>query len=200
MRRNVTYQLALIPLVTAAPVTEAPCLRGTITGPVTFVRDGDTIEVGGIPIRLNGLAAPEGDEPGGQTATQAMLELVEGRALRCELDGERTHDRCVGVCYLEDVDISAEMVRRGVARDCPRFSDGRYRDVEMRAAAAGATIGRTYRLPGYCRPLRRRSRLERLQLSLQNPDYVMRGRNRDRSAHSMLAASRVSRALRRFPH
>jgi len=29
-----------------------------------------------MPIRLNGLAAPEGDEPGGAAATQAMLELV----------------------------------------------------------------------------------------------------------------------------
>jgi hypothetical protein len=46
------------------------------------------------------------------------------------LNGERTHDRCVGVCYLEGVDISAEMVRRGVARDCPRFSGGRYRVIE----------------------------------------------------------------------
>ena len=54
-----------------------------------------------------------------------MIELVEGRTLRCELNGERTHDRCVGVCYLEGVEISAEMVRQGVARDCPRFNGGR---------------------------------------------------------------------------
>jgi len=38
-------------------------------------------------------------------------------AARCELNGERTHDRCVGVCYLGDVDIAAEMVRRlGIVR------------------------------------------------------------------------------------
>ena len=65
--------------------------RGSLTGPVTYVRDGDTIVVGSMPIRLNGLAAPEGDEPGG-AATQAMIELVQGRPLRCELDGERTHE------------------------------------------------------------------------------------------------------------
>jgi micrococcal nuclease len=47
---------------------------------------------------------------------EGMIDLVGGRTLRCELDGERTHDRCVGVCYLEGVGISAEMVRRGVAR------------------------------------------------------------------------------------
>ena len=104
-----------------------------------------------MPIRLNGLAAPEWDEPGGQAATRAMVELVDGRNLRCELDGERTGDRCVGVCYLEGVDIAAEMVAAGLARDCPRYSGGRYRDAELKAAAAGATIGQTYPLPGYCR-------------------------------------------------
>jgi hypothetical protein len=46
-----------------------------------------------MAIRLNGLAAPEGDEPGGAVATQAMVELVQGRTLRCELDGQRPHDR-----------------------------------------------------------------------------------------------------------
>ena len=29
-----------------------------LTGTVTHVRDGDTIEVGKIPIRLNGVSAP----------------------------------------------------------------------------------------------------------------------------------------------
>jgi micrococcal nuclease len=118
---------------------------------VTHVRDGDTIELGGMAIRLNGLAAPERDEPGGAEATEAMRAMVEGRPLRCELDGERTHDRCVGICFLGDEDISEAMVLRGFARDCPRFSGGRYRAAEAQAAAAGATIGVSYRLPGYCR-------------------------------------------------
>jgi endonuclease YncB( thermonuclease family) len=81
-----------------------------------------------------------------------MRTLVLGRSLRCDLDGERTHDRCVGICYLDGKDISAEMVRQGVARDCPRFSGGRYRVIEAGAAKDGATIARTYPLPGYCAP------------------------------------------------
>jgi micrococcal nuclease len=59
-----------------------------------------------------------------------MTDLVQGRNLRCELDGERPHDRCVGLCYLEGQDISEVMVRRGLARDCERFSGGRYRAAE----------------------------------------------------------------------
>jgi micrococcal nuclease len=80
-----------------------------------------------------------------------MRELVQGRTLRCQLNGERTYDRCVGVCYLDGNDIAAEMVAAGLARDCPRFSGGRYRDIEAQAAADDATIRQTYELPGYCR-------------------------------------------------
>ena len=134
------------------PATAADCPRGTLTGQVTHVRDGDTIVVGSMPIRLNGLAAPEGDEPGGAEATRAMLELVQGRTLRCQLDGKRTGDRCVGICYLDGADISQVMVHRGLARDCPRYSQGRYAEAELQAAAAGATIGEDYPLPGYCQP------------------------------------------------
>jgi micrococcal nuclease len=152
MQLRVISFLGLAALLVSPPADAAKCPRGTLTGQVTYVRDGDTIVVGSMPIRLNGLAAPEGDEPGGAEATKAMLELVQGRTLRCELDGERTHDRCVGVCYLEGEDISEVMVHRGVARDCPRFSQGRYAKAEHQAAAEGATIGGLYPLPEYCRP------------------------------------------------
>ena len=118
---------------------------------MTHVRDGGTIVVDGLPIRLNGLAAPEHDEPGGSAATAAMTALVLGREVCCDLNGDRTYDRCVGGCYLDDQDISEIMVRCGLARDCPRFSGGRYRAVELQAAA-GATIGTSYPLPGYCTP------------------------------------------------
>jgi micrococcal nuclease len=113
-------------LVIATPALAQKCARGSLVAEVTHVRDGDTIEVGGLPIRLQGLAAPEGDEPGGDEATEAMVEMVLGRELRCELDSERTYDRCVGIYYLEGRDISGIMVRRGLARDCARFSRVRW--------------------------------------------------------------------------
>jgi site-specific DNA recombinase len=84
-------------LVIGSPALAQKCARGSLAAEVTYVRDGDTIEVGGLPIRLQGLAAPEGDEPGGDEATQAMQALVLGRELRCDLDGQRTYDRCVAI-------------------------------------------------------------------------------------------------------
>jgi endonuclease YncB( thermonuclease family) len=82
----------------------------------------------------------------------AGWQAPEGFALRSELDRARTHDRWVGVSYLDGADISDVMVHRGLARDCRRFSQGRYAEAERQAAADGATIGRIYALPGYCRP------------------------------------------------
>lgn len=40
-------------------VQDQQCARGTLTGTVTYVRDGDTIVVGRMPVRLAGLATPE---------------------------------------------------------------------------------------------------------------------------------------------
>lgn len=93
---------------------------------------------------------PEWDARGGFEATAAMRELVLGELVSCELDGEATHDRCAAICYLNGTDLSEEMVRMGLARDCPRYSGGRYGAAEQQAAAAGATIRASYPLPGYC--------------------------------------------------
>lgn len=142
----------LLPLaLIGSPTLAEQCERDTLIAEVTYVRDGDTIELGSMAIRLSGLAAPEWDEPGGTEARKAMVKLVRGRTVRCELDGTRTHERCAGVCYLDGTDISLVMVRCGLARDCPRFSGGRYAEAERQPAANGAAIGRAYPLPGYCR-------------------------------------------------
>ena len=123
----------------------------TLTGTVSHVRDGDTIEVGPIAIRLQGLAAPEGNEPGGNIATDAMRDLVLGKDVRCDLTGDRSYDRVIGVCFLEDGrDVGEVMVFQGNARDCYRFSRGRYADAEKHARAMGHDLSRIYVLPEYC--------------------------------------------------
>ncbi len=117
----------------------------TLTGQVTHVRDGDTIEVGKIPIRLNGVSAPELKEPLGPQSKEFMRDLVLGKSVSCELNGKKTYDRFVGICYLNDRDIGAAVIEVGLALDCPRFSGGRYAEVE--AASARERI----KLPKYCR-------------------------------------------------
>jgi len=135
--------IVLAPLLFLAfPVQAEPAI---LTGDVTKVRDGDTIEVGKIPIRLNGVSAPELNEPFGPQSKAFMLDLVMGNRVRCELDGTKTYDRWVGVCYLNGQDIGAAVIGAGLALDCPRYSTGRYAKLETRGAKAQIT------LPRYCR-------------------------------------------------
>ena len=136
----------LLALSLAAPAAAGERLTGR-----AHVTDGDTISVGGVAVRLKGVAAPEiahfGDpgEPGGTEAKAFMMELVEGQIVICDLTHERTHGRRVGWCYRDGHDIAAALMRAGLARDCPRFSGGRYAAVE-RPAAAGLPF------PSYCVP------------------------------------------------
>ena len=140
--------LALATLKAAALcLLVAPALAGpsTIEGTVTHVRDGDTIEIGETAIRLSGLHAPEMDEAGGPAARAFMVELVAGRIVQCQLEGRQSYDREIGTCALDGDDIAGLLVAAGLGRDCPRFSGGKYRNLETNAA-------REIQLPAYCRP------------------------------------------------
>lgn len=138
--RNVALASAFALILPSTAIAE------TLHGTVTHIRDGDTIEVEGVPIRLDGLAAPEGREPGGDEATAAMRTIVDqaGGVLRCELSGAMSYDRYIGICFtLDGADIAALMVALGVARDCPRYSGGRYQRYET-------TASRSLPFPNYC--------------------------------------------------
>ena len=105
-----------------------------LEGRVTKVRDVDTIVVSGTAVRLNGVDGPEIKTGIGKEAKLFMQRLVGGRQVRCELNGERTHDRWVGVCFLGEADIGEVAIKSGMALDCPRYSGGRYSRFETRAA------------------------------------------------------------------
>jgi endonuclease YncB( thermonuclease family) len=113
----------------------------TIFGRAGKVVDGDTLWVDGVKVRLNGVDAPELETDQGLAARLAMLEIVGDHGLRCELNGDTSHDRKVGVCFLTHgpeagMDIGSLLVAAGLALDCPRFSGGRYAAVERPAARA----------------------------------------------------------------
>ncbi|RFP88355.1 thermonuclease family protein [Rhodobacteraceae bacterium 63075] len=122
---------------------EAREVRGS-----AYVRDADTVVVGGTPVRLNGVDAPETSNRYGRAAKSFMERLLRGRTVICDLNGERTYDRWVGTCYIqvdgEYVDIGAVVIANGHALDCRRYSGGRYRALEPAGARS--------RLPqaGYC--------------------------------------------------
>lgn len=96
-----------------------------------WVIDGDTIDIRGTRIRLAGIDAPEMDHPYGKRAKWALVNLCKGNEIRAVYDGDLSHDRRVATCYLPDGrDLSAEMVKAGMAIDWPKFSRGKYASLE----------------------------------------------------------------------
>lgn len=90
-----------------------------IVGRVTHVRDGDTIEVSGVPIRFGSLDCAESGTSAGERATARMRTLVARQTLTCYLNGRTSYDRKIGSCRLLDGrDIGAIMIQEGY---CGRF-------------------------------------------------------------------------------
>ena len=84
---------------------------------VTRVRDGDTIVVGLIPIRVANLDCAETGTAAGERATRRMSELVRNQQLTCLLEGRRSWDREVGICSLPgDRDIGDILIEERLCR------------------------------------------------------------------------------------
>jgi micrococcal nuclease len=112
------------------PVLEHKIIRGRC-----WVVDGDTIVIDKVHIRLSGIDAPELDHPLGQKAKWALHALCKGEVITATTDGSVSHDRAVAICHLSDGrDLSAEMVKAGLALDWPKYSGGRYRHLETEDA------------------------------------------------------------------
>ena len=80
-----------------------------LTGKVTHVRDGDTIEVNGIAIRLAALDCPERGTQKGDTAAR-IAQQFQGSPATCELTGAKTYDRLVGYCSVGGADFGSYMM------------------------------------------------------------------------------------------
>jgi micrococcal nuclease len=96
------------------------------SGRVTHVVDGDTIRIGEERIRLIGVDTPETRKPGtpvqcfGKKATAFTKRLVEGRAVKLELDVERRDRYGRLLAYVrrrsDGLFLNAELVSQGYAQ------------------------------------------------------------------------------------
>ena len=91
-------------------------LRGTIT----HLRDGDTFEVDGTPVRISALDCPENITSLGQKATQFTRQF-KGKQAVCELTGAKTYDRVVGYCSIEGKDFAQIMVENKFCKFWPKY-------------------------------------------------------------------------------
>ena len=121
--------------------------QAELTGQITHVRDGDTIEVGNIAIRLNGLTCDERGTALGDRATAYLRSQVLGKTATCSLNGERTYDRLVGRCATEDFgDIGAHLITHQLCGRCERYDSGsEYAQAQREAGPYAGTM------PSYCK-------------------------------------------------
>ena len=76
---------------TITPAASKP--RGKILeGRITHVRDGDTFEVNGVPVRISALDCPKNSTSAGQKVTR-FAKQFKGQTAVCELTGAKTYDR-----------------------------------------------------------------------------------------------------------
>ena len=189
-RRMVTAALlalmALMALINSIAAT-------TLTGKADIV-DGDTIKVGGIPVRLYGIDAPESRQTCkrdgriygcGKQSTQALANLIAGRSVQCEIVGRDDYARALGVCTAADTELNRTMVRDGWALAFVKYSDRYAADQgAAEAAKAGLWAG------SFVKPWE--WRLGEAQAAQKTRDCAIKGNiNRDGEAHLSPTVSAV---------
>jgi endonuclease YncB( thermonuclease family) len=116
------------------------------------VIDGDSIEISGARIRLEGIDAPEWSQtcvdPKGQTwlcgqsAAQQVRSYIDGRELTCARHGVDRYNRILAVCSAPDgADLNAWIVRQGWALASGDVGNYRSEQHEAEAAKRGIWSG-----------------------------------------------------------
>jgi len=114
------------------------------------VRDGDTIQLGDITYRLDGVDAPELDQVCindqadpwncGLDAREELTKLIGGRPVHCDDLGpdKDFKKRHIGLCTVEGemMSLSQQLVRQGFAMDFEPSAKGRFLDDEANARDA----------------------------------------------------------------
>jgi len=117
--------------------------EGLLPGKVTRVIDGDTIDVllgsGRIRVRLQGIDAPERDQPGGREAQQWLRRRLIDHAVQLEPVSQDRYSRMVALVHADGGVVNEALLQAGHAwayRHYLRRVDRHYCDLEERARAA----------------------------------------------------------------
>lgn len=139
--RGVATLGAVLCLVAAAVSAEPLAGRASVI-------DGDTIEIHGARIRLEGIDAPESRQTCaakatgeaircGQKAAFYLSDLLAEHTVTCTEAGKDRYGRMLAHCDVDGQDVGASMVRAGWALAFVRYSR-EYLPQEEEASAAGA--------------------------------------------------------------
>lgn len=111
--------LALLALLLLA----APLWAAELTGKVVAVHDGDTMTLlvsdgasyKQVKVRLAEIDAPELRQSYGDKAKQALSDLAYYQQARVVVQDTDRYGRTVGRAYVGNLDVNAELVKRGAA-------------------------------------------------------------------------------------
>ena len=103
-----------------------------ITDRAVVIVDGDTLRIGDVAYRLDGIDAPEAGqkcltERGkrwacGEAAMDWLAEFLNHGALRCYPTTRDGYGRTIATCFAGDTDMGKEMVRSGAAWAFVKYS------------------------------------------------------------------------------
>jgi endonuclease YncB( thermonuclease family) len=136
-----------LPSAARTQTAQPPAARTPTTQPLSGIArviDGDTIDVHGTHIRLNGIDAPESKqtcEANGQTyacgeqATEALIVLLGARPVECAERGKDRYQRIIATCQVDSTDVGGWMVEHGWAVAYRKYSLD-YVSAEDRARSA----------------------------------------------------------------
>ena len=98
------------------------------SGTVQKVLDGDTIEIRTedgeeLRIRLDGIDAPEKNQPHGTLSTIALRKQIQSKLVQIKIKGKDRYGRTVARIFLDGVDINKWMVINGHAWWYSKFSN-----------------------------------------------------------------------------
>ena len=109
-----------------------------IQGKVVAIADGDTLTIlmnkKQYKIRLAEIDTPESGQPYGSKAKKVLSDLVFRKTVAAEVQDIDRYGRYVARLYVGDLDINAELVKRGVAWVYREYStDDSFYDYEKTA-------------------------------------------------------------------
>ncbi|MCF8482192.1 MAG: thermonuclease family protein [Rhodospirillum sp.] len=121
--------VASLGLSASDPASPAP--GDILAGLPGRVSDGDTFRIQGVAtrIRIWGVDAPELSTREGPAAREVLRALLGDGPVACRVVDTDRYGRTVARCFVGERDLAEDLVRRGCARDWPRYSGGAYAQV-----------------------------------------------------------------------
>lgn len=129
MKKTIIALLFLLPVLLSAQ---------TLKGKIVKVQDGDTVILLDSfntqhKIRLHGIDAPENGQPYGNKSREFLSDLIAGKAVTVDVKGVDQYNRLLGVIYIGDTNINAEMIRAGYAWNYKYSKDKYYIKLQEKA-------------------------------------------------------------------